>query len=97
MSAEPHANPPSATAPDAGTAGRVDAALLADLASAQTPSAAPQTQEDDYTRYELLTPVTKGGWYVPNGLMLLPPSAFFLIGIFIWILRTVKPEQVEAE
>ncbi|HAN99736.1 MAG TPA: NADH:ubiquinone reductase (Na(+)-transporting) subunit D [Planctomycetaceae bacterium] len=47
--------------------------------------------------YELLTPVTKGGWYVPNGLMLLPPSAFFLIGIFIWILRTVKPEQVEAE
>ncbi len=47
--------------------------------------------------YELLTPVTKGGWYVPNGMMLLPPSAFFLIGIFIWILRTVKPEQVEAE
>jgi len=34
-------------------------------------------------------------WYQPNGLMLLPPSAFFLIGIFIWILRTVKPEQVE--
>lgn len=35
------------------------------------------------------------GWYQPNGLMLLPPSAFFLIGIFIWILRTFKPEQVE--
>ena len=35
------------------------------------------------------------GWYVPNGLMLLPPSAFFIIGIFIWILRTVKPEQME--
>ena len=37
-----------------------------------------------------------GGWYEPNGLMLLSPSAFFIIGIFIWILRTVKPEQIEA-
>ncbi|TXH66938.1 MAG: NADH:ubiquinone reductase (Na(+)-transporting) subunit D [Thiothrix sp.] len=37
-----------------------------------------------------------GGWYVPNGLLLLPPSAFFLIGILIWILRTKKPEQREA-
>ena len=35
--------------------------------------------------------------YQPNGLMLLSPSAFFLIGFFIWILRTYKPEQVEAE
>ena len=34
-------------------------------------------------------------WYIGNGLLLLPPSAFFLIGIFIWILRGVKPEQVE--
>ena len=41
-----------------------------------------------------MTSVTEGGWYVPNGLMLLPPSAFFLIGIFIWVLRTVKPDQV---
>jgi Na+-transporting NADH:ubiquinone oxidoreductase subunit D len=38
-----------------------------------------------------------GGWYVPNGLMLLPPSAFFIIGLFIWLLRTWKPEQVEEE
>ena len=38
-----------------------------------------------------------GGWYVPNGLMLLPPSAFFLIGLFIWALRTWKPEQIEHE
>lgn len=38
-----------------------------------------------------------GGWYVPNGLMLLPPSAFFLIGFIIWAIRTWKPEQVEAE
>jgi Na+-transporting NADH:ubiquinone oxidoreductase subunit D len=37
----------------------------------------------------------EGGWYVPNGLMLLPPSAFFLIGLMIWALRTWKPEQVE--
>ncbi len=33
------------------------------------------------------------GWYVPNGLMLLPPSAFFLIGFIIWGLRTWKPDQ----
>ena len=38
-----------------------------------------------------------GGWYEPNGLMLLSPSAFFIIGIFIWVLRTFMPEQVEAE
>ena len=36
------------------------------------------------------------GWYVPNGLMLLPPSAFFIIGLSIWALRTWKPEQVEG-
>ena len=36
-----------------------------------------------------------GGWYLPNGLMLLPPSAFFLIGLIIWAVRTWKPEQVE--
>ena len=45
----------------------------------------------------LLTPVTEGGWYVPNGLLLLPPSAFFLIGFFIWAIRAWKPEQVEEE
>ena len=36
-----------------------------------------------------------GGWYVPNGLLLLSPGAFFLIGLFIWALRTWKPDQVE--
>jgi Na+-transporting NADH:ubiquinone oxidoreductase subunit D len=45
---------------------------------------------------EVLPLATEGGWYIPNGLLLLPPSAFFLIGIFIWVLRSVKPEQVEA-
>lgn len=37
------------------------------------------------------------GWYTPNGLMLLSPSAFILIGILIWILRSVKREQIEQE
>ena len=45
----------------------------------------------------LLSPVTQGGWYTPNGLMVLSPGAFFLIGLFIWALRTWKPEQVEGE
>ncbi len=36
-----------------------------------------------------------GGWYNPNNLMLLPPSAFFLIGFLIWALRAFKPEQIE--
>lgn len=40
---------------------------------------------------------SEGGWYEPNGLMLLPPSAFFLIGAFIWVLRSFKPDQVEPE
>ena len=36
-----------------------------------------------------------GGWYNPNNLMLLPPSAFFLIGIMIWVIRSYRPEQIE--
>ncbi|MOA68274.1 Na(+)-translocating NADH-quinone reductase subunit D [compost metagenome] len=40
--------------------------------------------------------VNDGGWYLPNGLLLLPPSAFFLIGLIIWGLRTWKTTQVEA-
>lgn len=46
---------------------------------------------------EILQLSTEGGWYVPNGMMLLPPSAFFLIGFFIWVLRSKKKEQVETE
>lgn len=38
---------------------------------------------------------TDGGWYVSNGMFLMPPSAFFLIGIIIWVIRTYKPDQVE--
>ena len=37
-----------------------------------------------------------GGWYIPNGMLLLPPSAFFVIAGFIWILRTWKTDQQEA-
>ena len=43
----------------------------------------------------ILQTLNNGGWYMPNGLLLLPPSAFFLIGLFIWLLRTYKKEQVE--
>jgi Na+-transporting NADH:ubiquinone oxidoreductase subunit D len=46
---------------------------------------------------EILPTSTEGGWYVVNGLMVLPPSAFFLIAAFIWILRAWKPEQNEEE
>lgn len=43
----------------------------------------------------VLPVVTDGGWYVPNGLLLLPPSAFFLIGMLIWVIRTFKKDQIE--
>ncbi len=46
---------------------------------------------------EIFSLAAEGGWYAPNGLMLLPPSAFFLIGFFIWALRSWKTEQVEEE
>jgi len=45
--------------------------------------------------FTILPLVTEGGWYEPNGLILLPPSAFFLIGLFIWAIRAWKPKQVE--
>jgi len=38
-----------------------------------------------------------GGWYVPNGLMLLAPSALFLIGLLIWALRQWKPQLQEKD
>jgi len=40
---------------------------------------------------------TEGGWYVPNGLLVLAPGAFFLIGLFIWGIRTLKPQLAETE
>jgi Na+-transporting NADH:ubiquinone oxidoreductase subunit D len=44
--------------------------------------------------YVVLNPVTDGGWYTTNGLLLISPSAFVLIGLIIWAIRTIKPEQV---
>ncbi|AHG74008.1 NADH:ubiquinone reductase (Na(+)-transporting) subunit D [Mannheimia bovis] len=43
----------------------------------------------------ILETVQNGGWYQANGLFLLAPSAFFIIGFVIWGIRTWKPEQVE--
>lgn len=45
----------------------------------------------------ILKPVTEGGWYTTNGLMLISPSAFFLIGCIVWLIRTWKPEQIEKD
>ena len=46
---------------------------------------------------QILPLATEGGWYTPNGLMVLSPGAFFIIGFFIWALRVWKPDQVEWE
>ena len=46
---------------------------------------------------EMFALAAEGGWYAPNGMMLLPPSAFFIIGFFIWALRTWKTDQIEEE
>jgi Na+-transporting NADH:ubiquinone oxidoreductase subunit D len=45
--------------------------------------------------YRILPLVSDGGWYEANGLLLLPPSAFFIIALLIWAIRSWKPEQVE--
>jgi len=45
--------------------------------------------------FEILPLTTNGGWYMRNGMLVLPASAFFLIALIIWILRTVYPEQQE--
>jgi Na+-transporting NADH:ubiquinone oxidoreductase subunit D len=47
--------------------------------------------------YSILPLTTEGGWYQSNGMLLLPPSAFFIIGGVIWLIRTFRPEQVEKE
>jgi Na+-transporting NADH:ubiquinone oxidoreductase subunit D len=46
--------------------------------------------------FEILPSVTEGGWYYSNGMMLLAPSAFFIIGLLIWALRAWKTAQVEV-
>jgi Na+-transporting NADH:ubiquinone oxidoreductase subunit D len=47
--------------------------------------------------FEVFQLTTNGGWYVRNGMLLLPASAFFLIAILIWFLRTIDPEQQEKD
>lgn len=44
---------------------------------------------------KLLPLISDGGWYTANGLMLLAPSAFFIIGLVIWAVRSWKPQQQE--
>ncbi|MEJ2181597.1 MAG: NADH:ubiquinone reductase (Na(+)-transporting) subunit D [Gammaproteobacteria bacterium] len=44
---------------------------------------------------EILKLVQNDGWFVPMQIMLLPPSAFFIIGFMIWLIRSWKTEQVE--
>lgn len=44
---------------------------------------------------EILKLVTNDGWYVPNGMLVLPASAFFLIALLVWVIRTLDPEQQE--
>jgi Na+-transporting NADH:ubiquinone oxidoreductase subunit D len=45
----------------------------------------------------ILPLTTEGGWYPSNGLLLMPASAFFLIGGIIWVIRTFKKDQVEQD
>ena len=47
--------------------------------------------------YEILATVNSGGWYVPNGMLVLPASGFFLIALLIWLIRTYDPEQQESQ
>ena len=46
--------------------------------------------------FEILPTIANGGWYQPNGLLLLPPSAFFIIGLIIWGVRTLDKKQAEG-
>jgi len=43
----------------------------------------------------LVTTVADGGWFQPLGLMQLAPSAFFILGLLVWLVRALRPEQVE--
>jgi Na+-transporting NADH:ubiquinone oxidoreductase subunit D len=47
--------------------------------------------------YEILPLVSNGGWYMANNLLLLPPSSFIIIGLFIWAIRSYKPIQIEED
>jgi len=47
--------------------------------------------------HSILPLVSEGGWYNPNSMMVMPASALFLVGLFIWLLRSFKPKQREAD
>ena len=47
--------------------------------------------------FEVLKTVNNGGWYMPNGLMILAPSAFFIIGLIIWLFKTINPKLQEGD
>lgn len=47
--------------------------------------------------FEVLKTVNNGGWYMPNGLMILAPSAFFIIGLLIWLFKTINPKLQEGD
>ena len=47
--------------------------------------------------FEILPLISNGGWYMGNNLLLLPPSSFIIIGLFIWAIRSYKPAQVEVD
>jgi len=47
--------------------------------------------------YEIFQLTTNDGWYIANGMLVLPASAFFLIALIIWVLRTLDPEQQEKK
>ena len=47
--------------------------------------------------YVVFADVNQGGWYYPNGIMVTSAGAFFIIGLFIWLLRTCKPDQIEEQ
>jgi Na+-transporting NADH:ubiquinone oxidoreductase subunit D len=47
--------------------------------------------------YEVFRLTSDGGWYMANNLLLLPPSSFIIIGLFIWLIRSIRPKQVEVD
>ncbi len=47
--------------------------------------------------YEVLVQRNAGGWYVPVNLMLMPPAAFLIIAVTIWLVRSLRPQQQEEE
>ena len=47
--------------------------------------------------FPVLSLAAEGGWFEPLGVMLLAPSAFFILGLLIWVIRSVRTEQVEPD